>query len=116
MQNLLLLLFLLNFSWLNGPQPVIKGNFDFFEADNFGNIYTVKNEELCKYLPNGKRHARYSNLRYGNITSLDVSNPLKILLYYRDFQQIIFLDNQLSVNSNPVSLELLGLEQAHLVC
>jgi hypothetical protein len=97
-------------------EPVIKAGYDFFETDHLGNIYTVKKEELCKYLPDGKMHTRYSNMKLGSITSIDVSNPLKILLYYRDFQQIVFLDNQLSVNSDPVSLERLGYEQAGLVC
>jgi hypothetical protein len=109
-----LLIFL--FFLIPPDRQVIIARFDFFVADNLGNVYTVKNEELCKFLPNGKLHARYSNLRLGNISFVDVSNPLKILLYYRDFQQIVFLDNQLSVNSNPVSLERLGLEQAELVC
>jgi hypothetical protein len=97
-------------------QTVARAKHSNFHADNLGNVYTVNNEELCKFLPGGKLHTRYSNLKLGNITTVDVSNPLKILVYYRDFQQIIFLDNQLSVNSNVVSLERLGLEQALLVC
>lgn len=95
---------------------VIKGKFDFFTTDNIGNIYTVKEDELIKYLPTGKFFARYSNLRLGSITTVDATNPLKIVLYYRDFQQILFLDNQLSLNSEVVSLEKLGYEQTDLVC
>lgn len=99
------------------PRPmVLKAAFDFFTTDNIGNIYTVKEDELIKYLPDGKFFARYSNLRLGSISSVDVTNPLKIVLYYRDFQQIIFLDNQLSINSEIVSLEKLGYEQTDLVC
>jgi hypothetical protein len=94
----------------------IKVKFDFFTTDNLGNIYTVKEDELFKYLPNGKMFARYSNLKLGSITYVDATNPLKIILYYRDFQQIVFLDNQLSVNSDAVSLERLGYEQTDLVC
>ena len=60
--------------------------------------------------------ARYSNLRLGDIASVDATNPLKILLHYRDYQQLVFLDNQLSPNGKPISLEQLGLEQAQLVC
>lgn len=95
---------------------VIKAKFDWFNADNLGNSYLVKDDELVKYLPNGKLFARYSNLKLGSITGLDVTNPLKLLLYYRDFQQIVFLDNQLSVNSQNVSLEALGYEQTELAC
>ncbi len=95
---------------------VIKARYDYFTVDNLGNFYTIREDEMIKYLPNGKMFARYSNLRLGSISSVDVTNPLKILLYYRDFQQIIFLDNQLSVNSNVVALDRLGLEQTDLVC
>jgi hypothetical protein len=95
---------------------VVRGKVDFFAVDNLGNIYIVHGDELQKFLPNGKFFARYSNLRLGSITGIDVTNPLKILLYYRDFQQIVFLDNQLSVNSEPVSLEKLGYEQTWLAC
>ena len=99
-----------------GGRLVIKGPYDYFTVDNLGNIYTVREDELIKYLPNGKLFARYSNLKLGSISSVDVTNPLKILLYYRNFQQIIFLDNQLSVNSNIVALDRVGLEQTDLVC
>jgi hypothetical protein len=95
---------------------VIKATYSSFTADNLGNIYTIYEDELLKFLPSGKSFARYSNLKLGAITTVDVTNPLKILVYYRDFQQIVFLDNQLSVNSDPVSLEKLGYEQTELVC
>lgn len=95
---------------------IIKTKIDFFSVDNIGNIYTANGDELIKHLANGKFFARYSNLKLGNISSLDATNPLKLLLYYRDFQQIVFLDNQLSKNSNEVSLETLGYEQTDLAC
>lgn len=94
----------------------IKTKLDYFTTDNIGNIYIIKDDELVKYLPSGKFFVRYSNLKLGNITSVDASNPLKILLYYRDFEQVVFLDNQLSLNSDVVSLQDLGYEQTDLVC
>ena len=102
---------------ISDPQKLIlKAKQNYFTGDNFGNVYLVNNEELMKYLASGKFFARYSNLKFGNITSLDATNPLKLLLYYRDFQQIVFLDNQLSNNSDAVSLEQLGYEQTDVVC
>ena len=100
----------------NQKRVVIKVKTDFFAVDNIGNIYAIKEGELVKYLNNGKLFAKYSNLKLGNIHSIDVTNPLKLLLYYKDFQQLVFLDNQLSVNSNDISLETLGYEQTELVC
>jgi len=95
---------------------VIKSSFNDFNIDNIGNIYLSQEAELKKYLPNGKLFARYSNLQLGEISSVDATNPLKILLYYRNLQQIVFLDNQLSNNSENVSLVNLGFEQTDLVC
>jgi hypothetical protein len=100
----------------NAKPFVIKAVHNFFTADNLKNIYLVNQDELVKHLGSGKFFARYSNLKLGNITLVDATNPLKVLLYYRDFQQIVFLDNQLSENSIPVSLEQLGYEQTELAC
>jgi hypothetical protein len=107
------------FSFVKQDKPikrVIKTKLNYFTTDDFGNVYAVKEHELLKYLVSGKLFARYSNLKLGNITAVDATNPLKLLLYYRDFQQIVFLDNQLTTNSEPISLELLGYEQTELVC
>jgi len=95
---------------------VIKSAFTEFNVDNLGNMYLINESELQKYNANGKLFARYSNLQLGEISSVDATNPLKILLYYRDLQQIVFLDNQLSGNSENVSLVNLGYEQSDLVC
>lgn len=106
----------MSFMIQDSGRMTIKAKLDYMTVDNLGNMYVIKEDELVKYLASGKYFARYSNLRLGNITSVDVTNPLKLVLYYRDFQQIVFLDNQLSINSEEVSLEQLGYEQTDLVC
>lgn len=95
---------------------VLSVKHDFFTTDNLGNMYLVKDGELIKFNPEGKRFARYSDLKLGNISSVDATNPLKLVLYYQDYQQVVFLDNQLSGNGKAISLQDLGLEQAALVC
>lgn len=97
------------------PQ-IIKKQHDFFTVDNLGNMFLVKDHEILKYLANGNYYNRYSNLKYGEITSVDGTNGLRLVLFYKDYQQIIFLDNQLSQKSDPVSLEDMGYEQTELVC
>lgn len=89
---------------------------DYFTTDNLNNTYLIKGEEISKFNSSGKLFLRYSNKRFGKITSTDATNALKILLYYKDFQQLVFLDNQLSQNGESISLENLGLEQAELAC
>ena len=66
-------------------------------ADNFDNIYLLTpKEEILKYTPDGKLKWRYSNNRFGKIQNIDVSDPLRIVLFYGDFQQVVVLNNNLS--------------------
>lgn len=95
---------------------LIKQKFNLFTSDNLCNSYLINGEEIIKYNANGKQLLKYSNKRFGNVTTIDATNALKVLLYYKDFQQLIFLDNQLSQNGEPISLENLGYEQTDLVC
>lgn len=77
-------------------------------VDNFGNLFiiTPKNEVL-KFNPKGKFLWNYTNKTYGDITQLDVTDPLRVILFYAGFQQIIVLNNNLSeisqysFNQNP---------------
>ncbi|MFO0358561.1 MAG: hypothetical protein ACK50A_16525 [Sphingobacteriaceae bacterium] len=97
------------------PQIIVKKH-DFFTVDNLGNVFLVRDHEIFKYLANGNYYNRFSNLKFGEITSVDGTNGLRLVLFYKDFQQIVFLDNQLSQKSEPVSLEQMGYEQTELVC
>lgn len=89
---------------------------DYFTTDNQANVYVVKGNTLTKYDKTGKELYKYSNKNFGNITFVDASNMLRILLFYKDFLQIVFLDNTLSLNGEPVSLDKIGFQQAQLVC
>lgn len=109
------LFFLCAFRQSNGPLRIAKKHQD-FAVDHLGNIYLVNESELLKYLSNGQYYNRYSNLKFGSITSVDATNSLRLLLFYKEYQQIVFLDNQLSQNNQPVSLEDMGYEQTELVC
>ncbi len=89
---------------------------DFFTTDNLCNVYVVKANELTKYDKTGKLLYKYSNNSFGNITSVDVSNMLRIMVFYRDFLQVVFLDNTLSLTGDAISLEQLGFQQTQLAC
>lgn len=66
----------------------------FVAKDNFGALYGIQNNILIK------RHYgkewQYNNLQLGDITSVDILNPLKITLFYEDFNTVIVLDNTLN--------------------
>jgi len=63
--------------------------------DNFETRYYVTNNELFK-AEKGIVLSTYSNIRLGHITSIHIFNPLKINLFYRDFNTAIILDNRLT--------------------
>lgn len=66
-------------------------------TDQLDNIYLITpKDELLKYDTQGKLKWRYSNNRFGKFKSVDVSDPLRIVLFYADFQQVIVLNNNLN--------------------
>jgi hypothetical protein len=89
---------------------------DLFTTDNQSNFYVVKKDELFKYNKSGKLLYKYSNKNLGSISYVDASNMMRILVYYKDFAQVVFLDNTLSVNGEPISFDKIGLQQVGLVC
>lgn len=84
-------------------------------VDNIGNIYAVQNDVITKYFVN-QQVKTFSIKTYGTLAYVDVTNALRILLYFKDFQRILFLDSQLSQNGDVIELTDLGLEQCALVC
>ena len=52
--------------------------------------------------------------RFGDIYSMDVSNSLKIVVYYKDFTTIVVLDRFLK-NINTIDLRKYGILQAQAV-
>src|SRR5690606_4337401 len=66
----------------------------YFGKDALGYDYFSKNNVLYKQKNSEKWE--YKNLSLGKITSVDLINPLKILIFYRDFNSVVLLDNQLS--------------------
>ena len=95
-------------------QIEVKG--DFIRGDELGNVFLVNNNELIKYSPEGKVLNTYSNLYSGDITFIDTHDPFKILVYYRAFGQVEFLDHTLSLASSTIDLNMLGLSLATLAC
>ncbi|MGI8636957.1 MAG: hypothetical protein ACR2KZ_16305 [Segetibacter sp.] len=72
-----------------------------FTTDNLGNIYLLTpTNQVKKVDTKGDSIAVYNDVkRYGKIFSIDATNPLKILVYYKDFSTIIILDRLLNVRA-----------------
>ena len=76
----------------------IKGDFTYFNVDNLDNIYLItKNNQLKKLHPNGDSVAVFNDVKkYGNPDFVDVTNPLKSLLYYKNYSTVVVLDRLLT--------------------
>ena len=94
----------------------LKGDFIEFTVDNLDNIYTLNSRnQVKKYNANGDSVAVFNDVRkFGQASLIDVSNPLKILLYYRDFATVVVLDRFLNA-VNVVDLRRLNIFQARAI-
>ena len=80
---------------------IIPGSYSYLDVDVLDNIYLItEKNQLKKIRANGDSLAVFNDVKkYGNPTLLDVSNPLKVLLYYKNFSTVIILDRFLAVRN-----------------
>ena len=103
MKKLILFCFIFQISCMNAQEQVLhadlisKNKLDadiVIGKDGLGYTYFIKSNTLFK---NHKDEIwQYKNITLGNISKVDIQNPLKIVLFYADFNTIITLDNQLN--------------------
>ncbi|GAO41815.1 hypothetical protein FPE01S_01_08290 [Flavihumibacter petaseus NBRC 106054] len=69
-----------------------------FRIDNLGNYYLLSQKgELKKLSATGDSVAVFNDVRrFGKLYAMDVSNPLKLILFYRDFGTVVVLDRLLN--------------------
>ena len=79
----------------------VPGNYVSFSIDNLDNIYLLSaTNQLKKLNANGDSVSVFNDIKkYGEATLVDVSNPLRILLYYKGFATIVVLDGMLNLRS-----------------
>ncbi len=113
------LIFLLGSSFQDPKFTLVKSiptSASFMTTDNLGNAYLIKGDVLEKYDSQGILQKNLSNKTLGNISFVDVRDPLKIMLFYKAFQQIVFIDNMLAGTGNTILFNSLGYNQVSLVC
>ncbi len=73
-------------------------------ADHVAQLYVDKLQQIYILYTDGKIEKRntellpefeYTNRNYSTVASMDVTNPLQLVVYYPDFQQVLLLDNTL---------------------
>lgn len=62
--------------------------------DKFGTLYYFNTDTF--YALGSKGNLEYTNLQLSNITTVDTFNPLKLCVFYDDFNTVILLDNRLT--------------------
>ena len=99
------------------PLKRIKGDITAFAADNFDNIYLLNSyDQLKKIDASGDSIAVFNNVRkYGKVAQIDVSNPLRVLLYYKDFSTVVILDRLLNIRGT-IDFRKQDIFQVQAVC
>ena len=95
----------------------IPGSFSNFYTDNLQNIYLISSatNQIKKLDNDGDSIAVFNNtIRYGKIYSLDVTNPLKVLVYYKGFSTLVILDRFLATRTT-IDFRKLGITQVKAV-
>lgn len=117
----LLICFCLTVFGQNQKIEVTKLDFIAFESDyfvgfdGFNNFFYVKNNVLFK--KSDTTLFQFQNVTLGKIKKVDVLNPLKIIVFYEEFNSVILLDNQLneiqtinfSNNETPIIASAIGM-------
>ena len=98
-----LIFFLLNMIFTFGQSKqliILNSNSTNLNADTFVGIdglefiYYIKNNVF--YKQKKTETWQYQNIGLGEITKIDIVNPLKIVLFYQNFNTVVVLDNQLN--------------------
>ena len=88
---------------------------DFVGYDGFGNCFYIKNNVLFKKTE--KALLNYQNLALGKIKKADILNPLKVVVFYEEFNAVVLLDKQMneiqtidfSKNETPIIASAIGI-------
>ena len=103
MKKLIIFILLLSFSVVPAQELEIPvkllsnakiGQEWYIGTDNFGWKYTILNNELSKE-KDGKT-LKYKAVSLSEIYKVDIQNPLQLVLFYRKFNTVVLLDNQLN--------------------
>ncbi len=114
-RSLLLYLCVFNASLCFAQDSILPVTCSKIAIDNVDNLYTINKNDITKYFINGQVKS-FSIKTLGDIYFVDATNALRILVYFKDLQKILFLDSQLSQNGDIIELSDYGLELASLVC
>lgn len=62
-------------------------------SDAYGGIYYIRNNQLFK--KNKSKVYQFEDIQLGGLTTVDVLNPLQVVLFYKGTNTVVFLDHHL---------------------
>jgi len=86
-----------------------------FTTDPLGNCYIFIKGDIFKFNTDGLETARFSSREYGDISYVDASNPLKILVVFKEFSTAVVLDASLSPHAT-IDLSFPGIPYVNVIC
>ena len=94
----------------------INGDFDYFMPDELGNVFGLtKSGQLKKYNNNLDSMGVFNDVRrYGKLFSISADNPLRTVLYFKEYRTILVLDRLMHV-VNKIDLRKAGIFQVKAV-
>lgn len=98
------------------PVDVLNVKTGYILADNFGSLYFLEGGILKKYEPATQTLYTFYKPSLGEPTSFDVSDPLRIVVYFSSYNIICFLDKSLVEITDPVDLSNLNITSPLAVC
>lgn len=66
----------------------------FIGVDEYGNTY-IQTKNVFYKLEKDKKY-QFTDLQLGKLTAVDIINPLRITLFYRDMNTVVVVDNRLN--------------------
>jgi len=86
------------------------------ELDEFQNVYAYDATTIDKFDKSGTNHFTFSTLRKGDLTSLDVTNPLRLALFFGENNEVLFLDNTLTEQGKSLNFNDLEFYDVGMLC
>ncbi len=98
------------------PVSLYSGSVKQFTADNLGNVYVLTSAGLLiKLNSRGDSLNVFNDVRrYGTVYAIDATNPMKVLLYYKNFSTVLMLDRYLN-RINMIDLRKSAIFQAKAI-
>lgn len=119
MKNLLAVFFFLSVNTLPAQDYVLLHTIPFafgnFTTDPLGNCYIFSKGDISKFNTDGIETARYSSREFGDITYVDATNSLKVLVVFKDFSKAVVLDASLAPQAT-VDLSFPDIPFVNVIC